>query len=473
MKDIHTLTYLTNQHTFNLLGKMKLSITIKENPYNLKMENLFGLAARKNKKRGFLFVSKALGKHLPVNPYYSLLCGALLSARYTETVLKKQFPLKEQVIEAFRSKENMKECYHDLIEKPVPLSKQSLFIGFAETATALGHSMFEHFTNSSYIHTTREELVDFSSTIHFKEEHSHAISQCCYGKEEYFSTTDPIVLIDDEITTGKTTLNIIESIQTKFPRKEYTIVSILDWRSAEDEKRYKEMEQKYNIKIHSVSLVKGLLTVEGEPVEEEPKYKYPSSDQQKVHIIDHTNEAVKQLKNYHSITYKNSINSLKAVNPAPYLEVTGRFGVSDKVNKAVRTELNILGNYLKEKRQSAQSLCLGTGEFMYVPMRIASFMGENILFQSTTRSPIHRVNEPEYAIKSGFSFESPEDPNILHYFYNIPFEEYEEVFLFLERDGVETEHLIECLKQTGVSYIHIIKLSESGEHVHENEFKNI
>jgi hypothetical protein len=473
MKDIHTLTYLTNQHTFNLLGKMKLDLTIKENPYNLKVEDLFGLAARKNKKRGFLFVSKVLGKHIPVNPYYSLLCGALLSVRFTETVLQQPCSFKKELIDTFQSKMDMEKCYHELIQQPISLSNRTLFIGFAETATALGHSMFEHFTNSSYIHTTREELINFSSTIHFEEEHSHAVSQCCYGKKEYFSNHDPIVLIDDEITTGKTTLNIIESIQTQFPRKEYTIVSILDWRSKEDEKRYKEIEKKYNITIHSVSLMKGTLTVEGEPVVEEPTYDYPTANHQEVQLINHTNEAVQLFKKYRSALYTNSVNSLREVNPVPYLEITGRFGVSDSTNKAVRNESKILGSYLEQKRYSKKSLCLGTGEFMYLPMKIASYMGENILFQSTTRSPIHRVNQPEYAIKNGFSFNSPDDPNILHYFYNIPFGEYEEIFLFLERYGGDEEHLIECLKGTGVSYIHLIKFNESEESIHENELKNI
>ena len=33
-----------------------------------------------------------------------------------------------------------------------------------------------------------------------------------------------------------------------------------------------------------------------------------------------------------------------------------------------------------------RTLCLGTGEFMYIPMKIAAEMGENILYQSTTKA---------------------------------------------------------------------------------------
>ena len=38
-----------------------------------------------------------------------------------------------------------------------------------------------------------------------------------------------VVLVDDEITTGKTALNIIRQIQERFPKKEYVLASLLDW----------------------------------------------------------------------------------------------------------------------------------------------------------------------------------------------------------------------------------------------------
>ena len=43
---------------------------------------------------------------------------------------------------------------------------------------------------------------------------------------------------------------------------------------------------------------------------------------------------------------------------------------------------------------------------MYIPMKIAAEMGENILYQSTTRSPIHPVsNDVNYAIHNHFSYQ--------------------------------------------------------------------
>lgn len=44
------------------------------------------MAARKNIKRGFLFVSKVLGKHIPVQPLIPLIGGGILAARYVSMV---------------------------------------------------------------------------------------------------------------------------------------------------------------------------------------------------------------------------------------------------------------------------------------------------------------------------------------------------------------------------------------------------
>ncbi|UOK57948.1 phosphoribosyltransferase domain-containing protein [Bacillus sp. OVS6] len=81
------------------------------------------------------------------------------------------------------------------------------------------------------------------SIINFEEEHSHATSHRCYVDKSLFENDSPIVLVDDEVTTGKTALNIIESIQSKYPRREYTVVSILDWRSEEDQKDSKKQKK--------------------------------------------------------------------------------------------------------------------------------------------------------------------------------------------------------------------------------------
>ena len=75
----------------------------------------------------------------------------------------------------------------------------------------------------------------------------------------------PICLVDDEITTGNTALNIIASIQKRFPRKEYTVLSLLDWRSEEDQQRLKEFEKLHDVQITTYALLTGTIQVEGTP----------------------------------------------------------------------------------------------------------------------------------------------------------------------------------------------------------------
>ena len=115
--------------------------------------------------------------------------------------------------------------------------------------------------NAEYFHTTREELTGKTPLITFEEEHSHATSHRCYIPLEMIEQQREIILVDDEMTTGKTAFNIIQSIHAQFPRKEYTVVSILDWRSEENIQQFKQLEKTLGIKINVVSLLAGNVEV--------------------------------------------------------------------------------------------------------------------------------------------------------------------------------------------------------------------
>ena len=82
MKNTQILTLSKKKYTYKFLTAITCDIEVTENPYELPLEEFFTMAARINKKRSFLFVSKVLGKHLPINPQKGLLTGALLASRY-------------------------------------------------------------------------------------------------------------------------------------------------------------------------------------------------------------------------------------------------------------------------------------------------------------------------------------------------------------------------------------------------------
>lgn len=452
--NIHSSTYLENQHTYKILDDLLVKITVTNNPYGLSLEQLFAMAARNNKKRAFLFVSKLLGKHIPVHPVKALLSGKMLAERYLEEIEGISLHDQDMLLPAF-----LRENYNTLTNiqnQSYKLKNRTIFIGFAETATALGHSVFESFTNAHYIHTTRDVIEGLQSSINFEEEHSHATSHRCYAKEDRFENNDPIVLIDDEITTGKTALNIIRSIQSQYPRKNYTIVSLLDWRSNFDKKKFAELEKELKVKINVVSLLSGEIEVSGNPItttNSHPTLQYIDSIEQKTTFV-----YLKDQQFFADCYEYVSINSNGTKNLTPYMSVTGRFGVDCAEREYFEGEIATISADLRKRRKGTSTLCLGTGEFMYIPMKIAAQLGDGVSYQSTTKSPVHIVDKKGYGVQTGYAFNSLDDPEVMNYVYNIPFKEYDEVFVFIERSVKESnmESMKHALKMTGIPYVHFI-----------------
>ncbi|MCS0672126.1 phosphoribosyltransferase family protein [Cytobacillus firmus] len=444
----HTLTFSKTKHSIQILNSLTVDIQITDNPYELALEDLFVMAARINKKRSFLFVSKVLGKHIPINPQIGLLTGELLASRYMEKVKKVETGKGAELLTAFKNRSGIISSSPFIHEDHNPV-----IVGFAETATALGHAFFQSFKRADYFHTTREQLIDRNSVITFEEEHSHATSHRCYTNESLLDNKREIILVDDEMTTGKTAINIIRSIHERFPRKIYTVVSILDWRSLKNQILFDDLEKELGIIIHSVSLLKGEIDVKGSPEVHESQ----SSDELKgndglisyIHINNEFPELLSPM-NEPSAALSGEIRTI------PYLKDSGRFGLDAKRQARLSVSLAEIGQYLFRKRDGRNTLCLGTGEFMYIPMKLASLMGEGVKFHSTTRSPIFVRNDNEYGAKYGISFQNPEDPEMAQFVYNIPEDYYEELFLFFEREP-EKDSLMPFINQLK-KYIKNIKI---------------
>jgi len=175
------------------------TLTVEESEL---LPKLIGFGSRENKKRGFLFVSKILGKHLPAKP------SAMKEVQQTLARL-----LADQLNE-----------------------KATVVIGFAETATGIGNGVFEALAkeNSFYIHTTRYHLSR-KRLVEFQEEHCHAPSHILYQPEDQEIITlleqaENVVLVDDEITTGNTLRNIVSVLKEKLPAvKNYFAVAPINW----------------------------------------------------------------------------------------------------------------------------------------------------------------------------------------------------------------------------------------------------
>lgn len=170
------------------------------------LDELFDIAERRNPKRAFLFVSKVLGRHIPVSPK---------KMRETYQKLASQFP--------------------DSLEGPV------LFIGMAETAVGLGAGIFDEvrdrFQQAIYLTSTRHPVDKGELLCEFKENHSHATDHLLYlpktaEQRQWVQQAKTVVLIDDEATTGNTFINLLSALREDGGLthiKQVIAVTLTDW----------------------------------------------------------------------------------------------------------------------------------------------------------------------------------------------------------------------------------------------------
>jgi hypothetical protein len=457
MKNITSLaSLLTNndqERLYKILDGLEVEVKVTSNPYNLQLDHLFEMAARINKKRGFLFVSKLLGKHIPVHAALSLASGAVLGRLFESSILDR--PASVPVYElqnAFEDTTQAELLYKRLLETKIRVEKPTLFIGFAETATALGHSMFDAFEgNVAFLHTTREQINYRESLINFEEEHSHAVSHRCYAEDQnLFNNASRIVLVDDEITTGNTSLNIIKELHERFGHSDFVVASLLDWRSGSDRERFAQLEHDLGIRIRSLSLLEGTLSVKGSPLD---KHVHSPSLSEAREFVLRTHNLARFFERFDP--------QVTGGSGVPYLKYSGRFGLDASQSKSLQREIAQAAEYLVTQKTGNRILCMGTGEFMYIPMRIASMLGEEVFFQSTTRSPIHPIQKEQYAVTSAYRFDSFEDPAIVNFMYNLSPGQYDEAFIFIERaHNKEMRKSFELsLAQIGIPLIHLVYFS--------------
>ena len=207
------------------------------------LDSIIGYGSRINKKRSFLFVSKVLGKHIPVSP--------------------------QKMIGAHKKLANLinGEINNDNL----------LVIGLAETATGLGWGVFEQLKakDKFFIHTTRVKL-NHKQLIQFEEAHSHATEQFLYyPKTNKFNkeSINHIVIIDDEITTGNTIGNLIANIKSQFPKCKCSVLTLLNWKNYKKSFTiYALKEGKFTSKEQPVKLAfNPLINNDNETVKEEKK----------------------------------------------------------------------------------------------------------------------------------------------------------------------------------------------------------
>lgn len=213
------------------------------------------------------------------------------------------------------------------------------------------------------------------------------------------------------------------------------VLSLLDWRTKENRANYQQHEQLLNVRIHTVALLEGEIEVSGSSLNERREQGEQRNLEVESDIAKDFCVSVEQkLLNLKDIISFYSLDSNGNPSLAPYLGLTGRFGLSSEREQEILPLAKGIGEKLKLDRSGEKTLCLGTGEFMYFPMLISAYMGDGIKYHSSTRSPIYPFAKPDYGIQNRFSFTSPDDEDLNFYVYNIPPNYYDEVYVFLERE---------------------------------------
>ncbi len=364
---------------------------------------LFRIAARQNPKRGFLFVSTVLGRHIPVRP-----------------------SLHREVLRHLAS-----ACLPHLPEGPI------LVMGFAETAIGLGAGVAQeiarHRPGASYLPTTRHP-VPGQGWLGFSEPHSHASAHEIMRPAAEALPGGPggltLVLVDDEMTTGTTVANLVTALQTGgLQPTRILLVTLTDWSGG-----------------RAAALVTARSAI--------PDVRSVSLMQGGWHWTQDESCAPDQ------------VPALEGASPIPAWTARAgaafaapRLGISGFATASVASRLTIAPFRPKDR-----VLVIGSGEHVWQPFLLAEeieAMGCQVGFCATTRSPIH----PGETITAKLTFPDHFGIGIPMYLHNFRRTDWDRVILMTETgiDGIAAalaEALSPCEIIDGAGHKHSFGMPE-------------
>jgi hypothetical protein len=277
------------------------------------------------------------------------------------------------------------------------IATQAVVLGFAETATALGHTVAEAL-GADYLHSTRRRPSGVEELGRFEEEHSHAAEHLLLPEDpEILRRPGPLVLVDDELSTGQTALNTIAALHDSSPRARYVIATLVDLRSAADRLRMTEVSHRLGAAIDVVSLAAGTVVLPDDVL---------SMGTRLIAAND---------------TPPSTASGQRPSRRVPAVDwdgvrESGRHGFDDADRAALHRAAARLADQLVPDIAGDRVLVLGFEELMYAPLIVAREVGDRlgeaatVRSSTTTRSPVLAVDDPAYAIRTALSFPSHDDP---------------------------------------------------------------
>ncbi|MBY0358482.1 MAG: phosphoribosyltransferase family protein [Candidatus Obscuribacterales bacterium] len=341
------------------LGDGTIELNVRRS--NIPVLDLCDFARRNNPNRAVLVVSKVAGRHIPVRPRVSRRAFSMMAGKI-----------------------------------PKDLPGPVVFIGLAESAIGIGNGVYEAYERQTwrddlmFIHSSRHRL-ECQVALHFHEEHSHATQEYLYfpqdqGHAALFAQARSVVLVEDEVTTGRTLQNLSRSLTQIMPKLEHIVVSVLtDWRSEE----------------HAASFPAGMPTAST--------------------VVSLLEGDLQFVPGASKVTTMPKLNGNGLPKDAYCSTAYGRRGLR---------ETKLHSSVLEKAFAAARGRCLvlASEEFAFPPFLVAEALekvGCDVVYQSTTRTPVL----PGCCMSSTMTFNDNYGDGIPNFLYNVQPGVYDSVIL--------------------------------------------
>jgi hypothetical protein len=392
-----------------------LTVEVGQDATGRGLHGMVGLALRRNPRRAHLLVSRVLGKHLPVAPADALAAGAALAARVR---------LAAGV-------------------RPAPAGAGAagggpLVLGYCETATALGHSVADGLPGSTYLHTTRRSVAGMTSVLELEESHSHAVAHWVLPADAGLLTEPrPLVLVDDELSTGNTALGTIRAFHALAPRPSYTVATLLDARPPAARAAFDELAARLGVPVRVVSLLSATVVV-------------PPDVTERARAVRERHAGAAPAGGLSAPASASASARPARHREAAFLTPAWPAGLPDGARHGwspthgALLDATVAGTAAEIAARlvhpGGRTLVLGTEELMYTPMRLgaalAAATGGQVRYQSTTRSPVYPLDVPGYAVRGVLEFPAPDDPGRVSQVYNVAPGRYDDIVVVAD-DGLD------------------------------------
>ncbi len=380
------------------------------------VEDLVGLALRRNPKRAHLLVSQVLAKHVPTEPALAIAAGELLGAFVARELTAEPLPgsplqsaaaqLTTVLRSSGRERSTAISAFTGQVRRLRTQVPDAVVLGFAETATGLGR-LVANALGAYYIHSTRHATPGVPLAAGFEEGHSHATSHRIVPADQgWLNGPGPVVLVDDELSTGSTVINTIRELHALVPHERYVVAALIDLRPPADRRRFDALAAELGCRITVAALGTGrielgrdILARAQELVDTLPRQPAPSGAQGRLCMLE-----------------------LTAADIAPVRsDRYGNFAAPPAAD--IRLIAGELAGLLARQGCRGPVAVVGCEENMFVPLSVAAELDRmlpetQVRFSTTTRSPILPLDREDYAVAGALSFAShdaaADGPGIRH-----------------------------------------------------------